>query len=99
MRNAVHHTPAGTSVEVECRGLEDAIEVTVRDHGPGVAAAELERIFEPFYRVEEARDRASGGVGLGLAIAARAVRAHGGTISAANHPEGGLVVTVLLPSQ
>ena len=73
--------------------------VTVRDHGPGVGDDELERIFEPFYRVDEARDRSSGGVGLGLAIAARAVRAHGGEISAANHPEGGLVVTVRLPSR
>ena len=99
VRNAVHHTPAGTAVEVDCRAAGDGFEITVRDHGRGVADAELERIFEPFYRVEEARDRASGGVGLGLAIAARAVRVHGGTISAANHPEGGLVVTVLLPSQ
>jgi len=99
VRNAVHHTPTGTAVEVDCRAADDGFEVTVRDHGPGVADVELERIFEPFYRVEEARDRASGGVGLGLAIAARAVKAHRGEISAANHPDGGLVVTVRLPSK
>jgi two-component system sensor histidine kinase CpxA len=99
IRNAAHHTPAGTAVEVGCRAVGDGLEVTVRDHGPGVADGDLERIFEPFYRVEEARERSSGGVGLGLAIAARAVRVHGGTIAAANHPEGGLVVTVKLPRQ
>ena len=97
VRNAVQHTPVGTAVEVECREASGALEITVRDHGPGVGADDLDRIFEPFYRVEEARDRSSGGVGLGLAIAARAVHAHGGAISAANHSEGGLVITVRLP--
>ncbi len=98
IRNAVLHTPTGTTVGVELRPDETGVEVVVRDHGPGVADADLERIFEPFHRVDEARERAGGGVGLGLAIARRAIRAHGGEISAANHPEGGLVVTVKLPS-
>jgi two-component system sensor histidine kinase CpxA len=97
VRNAVHYTPVGTAVAVGWRAVEDGIEVTVHDHGPGVPDDELERIFEPFFRVEEARERSTGGVGLGLAIAAGAVRAHGGTISAENHPEGGFVVTVKLP--
>lgn len=97
VRNAVHHTPDGTVVEVGVRKADDGVEVTVRDHGPGVGDNDLERIFEPFYRVGEARDRASGGVGLGLAIASRAVRAQGGTIDAANHPDGGLLVTTRLP--
>ena len=97
LRNAVQHTSAGTAIEVGWHAVDDEIEITIRDRGPGVAVEVLDRIFEPFYRVEEARDRSSGGVGLGLAIAARAVHAHGGSISAANHPEGGLVVSVRLP--
>lgn len=98
IRNAVHHSEPGSVVEVDLATDDDGVEVSVRDHGPGIAADELERVFEPFYRVEEARDRSTGGVGLGLAIAARAVRAHGGEIAAANHSDGGLVVTVTLPS-
>jgi len=97
IRNAVHHTEPGSVVDVDLATDDEGVRVTVRDHGPGIGADELERVFEPFYRVEEARDRSSGGVGLGLAIAARAVRAHGGGISAANHPDGGLVVTMRLP--
>ena len=70
--------------------------MTVRDRGPGVAADQLGRIFEPFYRVAEARERSSGGAGLGLAIAARVIRAHGGSI-AAIRAEPGLAVTMTLP--
>lgn len=98
IRNAVHHTEPGTTVEVELETDDDALIVAVRDHGSGVPEDEIAKIFEPFYRVGEARDRATGGTGLGLAIAARAVRAHGGSIGAENHPEGGLVVTVRLPA-
>jgi signal transduction histidine kinase len=97
IRNAVHHTEPGSVVDVTLATDDGGVTVEIRDHGPGVSEADLERIFEPFYRVEEARDRASGGVGLGLAIAARAMRAHGGAIGAKNHPGGGLVVTVKLP--
>lgn len=97
VRNAVHHTGPGSSVEVGLAAAGDAVEVTVRDHGHGVPDEDLDRIFEPFARVDETRDRSSGGVGLGLAIAARAIRAHGGAVRAANHPDGGLVVTVRLP--
>jgi len=97
IRNAVHYTRTGTVVAVAAAEDGDGVVVTVRDHGPGVAADRLDRIFEPFFRVDEARDRVAGGAGLGLAIAARAIRAHGGSISAANHRDGGLVVTVRLP--
>jgi two-component system sensor histidine kinase CpxA len=100
VRNAVAYTRDGTTVEVECR-LEPAEEpvavIEVRDRGPGVSEKDLEHLFEPFYRVAEARDRQSGGIGLGLAITARAVRLHGGTIAARNRPDGGLEVTVRLP--
>lgn len=98
IRNAVHHTKPGTTVEVLLVGGDDGATLTIRDHGPGVAEGDFEKIFEPFYRVGEARDRSTGGTGLGLAIAARAVRAHGGIIGAENHHDGGLVVTVRLPA-
>jgi two-component system sensor histidine kinase CpxA len=102
VRNAVAHAPAGTAVDVslavtgaaEQRG---AALITVRDRGPGVPEVELGRLFEPFHRVSEARDRQSGGVGLGLAITRRAVEWHGGTVAASNHPDGGLEVAIRLP--
>ncbi len=70
--------------------------ITVRDHGAGVPENALAEIFRPFYRVDDARDREAGGVGLGLAIAERAVRLHGGSVEAANAPDGGLVITIIL---
>jgi two-component system sensor histidine kinase CpxA len=71
--------------------------VRVRDYGPGVPEGSLKAIFQPFYRVGDDRNRQTGGVGLGLAIAHQAVRLHGGAISAANAPEGGLMVEISLP--
>ncbi len=97
LRNALHHTPDGTSVAVELRRGDGAIEVRVRDRGAGVPDDELDRIFEPFHRVDDARDRSLGGTGIGLAIARRAIEAHGGGIEAQNHPDGGLEVTLRLP--
>ena len=97
VRNAVRHTAQETTVEVELAVRDGACEVTVRDHGPGVAEQDLERIFEPFVRVGEARDRDSGGLGIGLAIARRAVLLHGGDITA-NAVNGGLAVCLRLPS-
>jgi two-component system sensor histidine kinase CpxA len=73
--------------------------IVVRDHGPGVPEDALDEIFRPFYRVDEARDREAGGVGLGLAIAERAVRLHGGRVKAANESPAGLAVTIVLPSE
>jgi len=96
IRNAIRYTSAGTSVEVTLRWRMDTAVLTVRDHGPGVPESELAHIFEPFYRVSEARERSSGGVGLGLSIADRTIKLHGGTIRAANVP-GGLAVTIELP--
>ncbi len=101
VRNAVHYTPEGSSIEIAVRraALEtnhDAIAISVRDHGPGVPDSALEEIFRPFYRVDDARDREAGGVGLGLAIAERAIQLHGGTVSAANAADGGLIVTITL---
>jgi two-component system sensor histidine kinase CpxA len=95
VRNALRYTPPGTRITIDLRG--DAT-LSVTDEGPGIAEGELEKIFEPFYRVAADRDRQSGGTGLGLAIAARAVQAHGGSISAQNRPapQHGLVVTLRL---
>ena len=99
VRNAVRFAPEGTDVEIELEHVAPrAVELRVRDHGPGVPETALAEIFRPFTRVESARDRASGGAGLGLAIAERAVRLHGGTVSASNAAGGGLLVTIRLPA-
>jgi signal transduction histidine kinase len=97
IRNAVRYGPSGSDVVVTA-GRRDWIEISVRDHGPGVPEKDLQQIFEPFYRVDAARDRAGGGEGLGLAIAARAIAVHGGSIEAHNVPEGGLEVAMRLPA-
>jgi len=97
IRNAVRYGPPGSKVGIESRRTGGQIEVMVRDSGPGVPEKDLELIFEPFYRVDAARNRAVGGDGLGLAIAARAVGIHGGRIQARNLDQGGLVVQLSLP--
>jgi two-component system, OmpR family, sensor histidine kinase CpxA len=96
VRNAIRYTMEGSAVEVSLTTRLDSALITVRDHGPGVPESELEHIFEPFYRIGEARERSSGGVGLGLSIAERTVKLHGGSIRAANAPDG-LLVTIELP--
>lgn len=96
IRNAVRYTPPETTVEVALRWKLDNAVLTVNDHGPGVPEAELEHIFEPFYRVSEARERTSGGAGLGLSIADRTVKLHGGSIVATNS-DSGLLITIQLP--
>ena len=97
IRNAVRHTPRDTCVTVELSRREDSLQVIVEDHGPGVPDAELEKIFDPFYRVDESRQRETGGFGLGLSIARRAVEQHGGRVFASNQPTG-LRVTIELPT-
>lgn len=72
--------------------------IRIRDSGPGIPRSELGRVFDPFYRVETSRSRESGGTGLGLTIARNVTEQHGGSISLANHPEGGLEVTLMLPA-
>lgn len=96
IRNAVRYTPTAGAVEVSLRWKLDTAELTVNDQGPGVPEAELKHIFEPFYRVSEARERTSGGAGLGLSIADRTVKLHGGTIEASNS-HSGLRVLIRLP--
>lgn len=100
VRNALQYTAEQSEVEVRLDCADDsAVLITVRDHGPGVPEQSLDQLFRPFYRVDEARDRESGGTGLGLAIAERAVRLHGGTVKAANVATGGLVITIVLPTE
>jgi len=93
IRNAVRYTPEGTAVEVALRRQNGNAVISVRDRGHGVPKEALEKIFRPFYRTEDARDRQSGGgTGLGLAITERAVRMHGGSVQAVNAADGGLAV-------
>ena len=101
VRNAVRYTPEGTAVEVALQkqngGSNNFAVISVRDRGHGVPDEALERIFRPFYRTEDARDRQSGGgTGLGLAITERAVRMHGGSVQAVNAADGGLSVEMRL---
>ncbi|HEY6490202.1 MAG: ATP-binding protein [Terracidiphilus sp.] len=102
VRNAVLYTVPDSAVEVVLEhsktGDTDCINLSILDQGPGVAESDLERIFRPFYRTTEARDRASGGAGLGLAIADRVIHTHGGTIRARNTNGKGLEVRISLPS-
>jgi two-component system sensor histidine kinase CpxA len=104
IRNAVRYSPSGATVAIRAHreraeGAEAAVQVSVHDGGPGVPDKDLGLIFEPFYRVDAAREhRGAGGEGLGLAIAARAVALHGGRITARNLEESGLAVTVTLPA-
>ena len=77
----------------------EALHITIDDDGPGIAASDMERVFEPFVRLEASRSRDTGGVGLGMAIARSIVRRHGGDITLANRPDGGLRVTVRLPKE
>jgi two-component system sensor histidine kinase CpxA len=101
VRNAIRYTQEGTSVEIELTsekrsGGAEAV-LRVSDSGPGVPEDALGKLFQPFYRLDDARGRLTGGVGLGLAITERAVRFHGGKVSASNRAEGGLVVEIRLP--
>ncbi len=101
IRNALAYSKNGSEVDITMKSILEAgprkAEITVRDHGGGVPESELDKIFQPFYRLAPSRDRKTGGSGIGLAITARAVRLHNGTIKAVNHPEGGLAITVSLP--
>jgi signal transduction histidine kinase len=98
LRNAIRYTSPGQCVEITSGGETHELVIAVRDYGPGVPERELEAIFRPFHRVEEDRNRASGGgVGLGLSIAQRAVLLHHGRISASN-AEPGLRVEIRLPA-
>jgi len=102
VRNATRYTNEGTTVEVrldrENGANGEEVVIRVSDSGPGVPDEALGKIFEPFYRLDDARNRQTGGAGLGLAIADRAIRLHGGHVRASNRKEGGLEVEMRIPT-
>jgi two-component system, OmpR family, sensor kinase len=97
LRNAVAHTPAGTPIEVGVRRDGGDVELAVRDHGPGLPAGDPALLFERFWRAREGRERGPAGAGLGLAIVAGIVEAHGGAVRAADAEGGGARFVVRLP--
>ena len=98
MRNIVDNAVKyGNSAAVLVEDSPERLLVRVRDRGPGIPEQELERVFEPFYRVEGSRGRGTGGTGLGLSIARNIAQLHGGTLVVRNVVEGGLEAVLTLP--
>lgn len=97
LSNAISHTPEGGAIEVRLTQDDRDARVSVRDSGPGLAPEQLERIFERFYRVDEARGRERGGAGLGLAIVRRLVELHGGRVWAESPAGEGATFTFTIP--
>jgi two-component system OmpR family sensor kinase len=97
VRNALVHTPPGTPVALSARTDGGAAEVEVRDRGPGLPAGDADAVFERFWRAEGGRERGRAGAGLGLAIVAGIVAAHGGEVRAHNAPGGGAAFVFRLP--
>jgi signal transduction histidine kinase len=98
LANAVRYSPAGGEVTVRGAPMPGAVRIEVRDQGIGVPSADVERIFDRFYRVDAARRSGVGGAGLGLAIARSIVELHGGSIRAQSQPPGGCRIVFDLPS-
>jgi len=94
VENAVNY---GKAAEIVVDDDPQRLRIEVRDRGPGIAPAELEKVFEPFYRLEGSRNRDTGGTGLGLTIARSIAQAHGGQLTLENRPEGGLLARLTLP--
>jgi two-component system OmpR family sensor kinase len=97
--NAVRHSPEGAPVEMRVIAGGTNVVVEVADHGPGVLPEDADRIFEPFFRADSSRARATGGAGLGLAIVAAIARAHGGAVGVRANRDGGALFWVRLPVQ
>lgn len=87
----------GKRLRSSLRVFGDQVEIGIRDHGPGLRELDHERLFKPYTRLEHGKNMNSGGMGLGLDIAQSIIHGHGGDLHLANHPEGGLVVTLQLP--
>jgi signal transduction histidine kinase len=94
IENAVRY---GKRARLRLERGPDSLRITIDDDGPGIAAADAERVFQPFVRLEESRSAATGGIGLGLSIARSIIRGHGGEIDLLNRAEGGLQAVVTLP--
>lgn len=99
LRNALRYSPAQESVSVIMARNEtkQSLVIDINDHGPGIPEDQLKKIFNPFYRVDQSREKKTGGYGLGLAIAHQAIHCHGGDIQAINQITGGLKVRITLP--
>ncbi|GJL58520.1 MAG: two-component sensor histidine kinase [Nitrospirales bacterium] len=95
LENAVSY---GGQVEAKLRQNDTEFQIMIQDKGPGIPEQDFERVFQPFVRLEESRNKQTGGIGLGMAIARSIVRNHGGDISLTNTPGGGLMVTIHLPA-
>lgn len=98
LTNAVNYSGDNTSVAIGSRAVEDLVEITVTDQGIGISEVEIDRIFERFYRVDQARTRATGGTGLGLSIVKHVSLNHGGTVSVWSAEGEGSTFTLQLPS-
>ncbi len=98
LRNALVHTPAGTPIDVTVAESAGSVRLEVRDHGPGLPGGDPQALFERFWRAEGGRERGRAGAGLGLAIVAAIVDAHGGSVRAADAPGGGASFVVTLPA-
>jgi two-component system sensor histidine kinase KdpD len=97
LENAARYTPATSSIEISARVIDDALEISIGDYGPGIPLNDLERIFDKFYRVLGSPRRGAMGTGLGLAVCRGLVEAHGGHIWAENREEGGAIFRFTLP--
>jgi len=97
LANALRYTPEGGQIDLSLAREEQTVRLAIHDSGPGIPPEALPHLFERFYRADRARNRAEGGSGLGLVIARQLAQAQGGTIAAANHPNGGAVFTLELP--
>jgi two-component system sensor histidine kinase CpxA len=100
LRNALYYTAKATEVTVTVEAPDhesSMLRLQVHDRGPGIPEAHLTRVFEPFFRSDDARSERTGGHGIGLAISRAIIERHGGQIQAHNHPQGGLCITIKLP--
>ncbi|GIN13579.1 hypothetical protein J26TS2_34460 [Shouchella clausii] len=95
--NAIRHTPTRGNVFVRCYREDAKVKFSLKDTGPGFSSEELKRVFEPLFRGEGSRNRATGGSGLGLTISQRIIRQHGGELAAENDPDGGALISGWLP--
>jgi signal transduction histidine kinase len=95
--NAIKYGPKSSTIDIRVRARDSQVLLTVADDGPGIAAGDRERVFDRFFRLDEARSRESGGTGLGLAIARWAVEANGGSISVESGMNGGAIFQISLP--
>lgn len=97
IRNALHYAPTDTDIHVSLTQKAQQLHITIEDEGIGVPPDQLEKIFSPFYRVDTSREKKTGGYGLGLAIARKAIFLHQGAICATNKLTGGLLIEIILP--